>query len=125
MKFTLELRKLCGKAIYNGVLILLILSCSASKDYDETPLPIGGDMRLRQVFQLYLGNAMYDLRGRIITFSIKINEAGNIRWVSIQRGVGYEYDQMLETAMKTHISFTPATKNGKSVEAQFTYSFRF
>lgn len=62
---------------------------------------------------------MYDLRGRIITFSIKITESGNIRSVSVQRGVGFEYDQTLEFAMKTHISFTPATKNGKRVEAQF------
>ena len=125
MKSNLIVKIPTNKTIFMMILLLLTLSCSASKEYDETPVPIGGDTAVRRAFQFAIGNGVNDLRGQTITFLIKTNENGKTKSVKVKRGVGIYYDEQLETAIKTLIDFTPATKNGRRVEAEFLFSYRF
>jgi TonB family protein len=108
------------------ILLLLLLSCSGSKDFDETPTPIGGDNKVRSVFQQTLGSTYYDVTGSKVRLSIRINKDGVIEQVSMsQRTSNERINRTLVFALKDQIRFTPATKDGKRVEAHFEYEFNF
>ena len=108
------------------ILLLSLLSCSGSKEFDKILTPIGGDNTVRLVFQQSLGNAYYDVTGSTVRFSIRINKDGVIEQVSMSRRTSNEsINRILVFALKDQIRFTPATKDGKRVEAHFEYDFTF
>jgi len=122
MKTTLKERKHTNELIYIGMIILLILSCSGAKEFDEIPMPIGGDSRVQSVFLQTLGSAYYKVAGSRLTFSIRTNEEGVVETVSLRYGTNDPYiNNALRNAMKDYIRFTPATLNGKRIKASFVY----
>ena len=108
------------------ILIFLLLNCSGSKEFDEWPTPIGGDIRVQEVFIQELGSDYYKIDAKFLIFSVMINEEGKIIYVSMVGGGSNPriYDK-LEKAMIDHIKFTPATKDGKRVKAGFKYTFYY
>lgn len=126
MKDSYIKRNLWTKALILWIVILFILSCGGSKDYDEIPMPVGGDSRVQAVIQQVFGSAYLDMVGSNVRFSIEINEEGEIEHISgMVSGLNRYNNDVLLTAMKDHIKFTPATKNGKRVKAKFNYHFYF
>lgn len=108
------------------ILILLLLSCSVSKDFDETPTPVGGDERVRLVFHKSLGSTYYKVVGSTVRFSIRINKDGVIEQISMsQRTSDERINKTVVFALKDNIRFTPATKEGRRVKAHFEYDFTF
>lgn len=108
------------------ILLLILISCSGSKDYDEMPTPIGGDSRVSFVFHQSLGSKYFKMEGSRVTFLISISKEGVIEQIGMSRRTGDEsINKTLVFAMKEHIKFTPATKDGKRVESQFEYDFTF
>ena len=67
------------------ILILLLISCSGSKDFDELPSPIGGDNRIRFVFHQSLGSEYYKVEGSRVSFSIRISKDGVIEEVGMSK----------------------------------------
>jgi hypothetical protein len=118
-------RNLWTKTLILWIVILLILNCSGSKDYDETPMPIGGDEKVRSVFLQVFGRNYYDLSGSRVRFLIEIDKDGEIDSISEIHGFSKNLNDTLIRAMKDYIKFTPATKNGERVKAKFYYTFFF
>ena len=105
------------------IIVLLLFSCSGSKEFDETPVPIGGDNAVRSAFQQYLGNAYTDVAGSSVSFTIRINEKGTVEEVSMSRRTDIEsINRKLPFILKEQIKFTPAAKNGKKIRAVFDYT---
>lgn len=69
----------------NVILVLLILSCGGSKEFDEVPTPVGGDDEIRSIFHTTLGKAYFDLSGVSVRFLIRINKAGVIEEVGLSK----------------------------------------
>ena len=108
------------------ILLLLLFSCSGSKEFDEIPTPVGGDSRIRSVFHQALGSAYYKVEGSKVRFSIRISKDGVIEEVGMSKRTPDErVNRTIVYALKEHIRFTPATKDDKRVEAQFEYDFTF
>jgi hypothetical protein len=105
------------------IIVLLLFSCSGSKEFDETPTPVGGDNAVRSAFQQYLGSAYSDVAGSSVGFTIRINEEGTIEEVSMNRRTDNErINKTLPFILKDQIRFIPATKNGKKAPALFGYT---
>lgn len=111
--------------------LFLIFGCSGSKEFDETPTPIGGEEKMRSVFKEALGSQFAEMEGKVeVTFNIYTYEDGSVKDVTIN-SENREFDNYKHTfiplvrAMKTNIKFTPATKDGKRVKAKFPYTFYF
>jgi len=126
MKTILKGRKPTSQPIYIGLIILVILSCSGAKEFDEIPTPIGGDTFVQSVFMQTLGSAYYEVSGTRAAFSIRTNEEGVVESVSLVQATNNQYvNNAVIRAMKDYIKFTPATLNGKRVKAKFMYHFNF
>ena len=105
------------------IIVLLLFSCTGSKEFDETPVPIGGDNAVRSAFQQNLGSAYSTVAGSDVSFTIRINEKGTIVEVSMSRRTDNErINKTLPFILKDQIRFTPASKNGKNVPALFGYT---
>jgi len=108
------------------ILLLILLSCSGSKDFDEAPTPIGGDSRVRFVFHQSLGSKYFRVEGSRVTFLIRISKEGVIEQIGMSHRTSDEsVNKTVVFAMKEHIKFNPSTKDGKRVESQFEYDFTF
>lgn len=150
MKLKLINRKVFTFTIFFGILIFLMDSCSiqrkASKTetgktsvrvddhkvvqeeeevYDEIPTPVGGDNKVRTVFQRILGRAYTDLAGSRVIFEIEIDKRGRVKSSVVTYGKNLYYNQLLADAMRRHIRFIPARKDRKKVKACFSYYFLF
>lgn len=108
------------------ILIFLLMNCSGTKEFDEWPTPIGGDIGVQKIFMQELGSDYYKIDARFLIFSIIINEEGKILSVGLGGGTSNRLiNDKLERAMIDHVKFTPATKNGKPVKASFKYTFYY
>jgi hypothetical protein len=130
MRNKLESRNICSKVIFVVIIILLSISCSGSKDFDKKPEPVGGEERVRDIFKQTLGPGYMGLVGKgRATFDIWINKNGVVREVLVKNYYGIEMNEylnkLLVKSMKDKIKFTPATKNGEPVKANFKYTFYF
>ena len=108
------------------ILVLTLLSCGGSKEFDEVPTPIGGDDEIRSVFHKALGKEYFDLSGVSVRFSIRINKNGAIEEVGLSKRTKKEFvNRTIVYALKEQIRFTPAIDDGQKVKANFEYEFIF
>ncbi|MBK9097402.1 MAG: hypothetical protein IPM14_04605 [bacterium] len=108
------------------ILALTLLNCSGLKEYDDAPTPVGGDVKVRSVFQEVLGKSYDELSGVSVTFSVRVNKDGVIEEVGLSEWTNNEYvNRTIVYAMKEQIRFTSPSKNGKKVKASFEYKFTF
>lgn len=108
------------------VLVLTLLSCSGLKEYDDAPTPVGGNVKVRSVFQEALGKSYDELFGISVTFSVRVNKDGVIEEVGLSERTNIEYvNRTIVYAMKEQIRFTSPSKNGQKVKASFEYKFTF
>lgn len=108
------------------ILVLTLLSCSGSKEYDEVPTPVGGDAKVRSVFREALGKSYDKLSGVSVTFSIRVNKNGVIEEVGLSERTKNEYvNRTIVYALKEQIRFASPSKNGQNVKASFEYEFTF
>jgi hypothetical protein len=90
------------------------------------PTPIGGESRVRFVLHQSLGSEYFKVEGSRVSFLIRISKDGVIEQIGMSRRTSDErVNKTVVFAIKDHIKFTPATKNGKRVATQFEYDFTF
>ena len=66
----------------------------------------------------------YNIDASLIIFNIRIDETGKIKSASIRGGASTRFiNDKIKKAMIEYVRFTPATKEGKPVEANFKYVF--
>jgi hypothetical protein len=79
VKNKFENKKLFNKITF-VVIILLSISCSGLKDFDNKPEPIGGEERVREVIKETLGPGYMGLVGQgRVTFDITIRKNGRVK----------------------------------------------
>lgn len=113
------------------LIFILFISCSGSRDFDQTPTPIGGDERVRTVLVRELGGDYYSISGYRMCLYISINILGEVISVSqttkpLNWTEDYSiFENKIKNAFLNQIRFTTATKNGKPTAANFRYYFTF
>ena len=107
------------------------MSCSGSKQIDQSPTPIGGEEQLRWVLTQEFGGDYKTLLGRKLRLSKMIDTNGVVERVSFPRRVTSwtediaVFKSKIRNAFMHHVKFTPVIKDGKPVEAEFRYQFIF
>lgn len=115
------------------ILLILLFSCSASKEFDNTSKPIGGEEQVRSVMLNEFRNDYYNLSGYKLSLNLYIDDRGFVKNVSSMIKPAnwmdsYDWAKFynkIENAFIDHIQFTPATRDGKPVPANFKYYFTF
>jgi len=113
------------------ILFILFLSCSGSKEIDNAPIPIGGEQQVRSVLYNELGKDYYNLSGKRLELKLNIDKNGAVEKVSFPTHVSPRseenviFESKITNAFIDHIKFTPATKDGNPIGAEFKYYFTF
>lgn len=111
--------------------LILFLSCSGSKQFDQTPTPIGGEEQVRWVLTKELGEDYYTLSRKRLRLSIQIDKNGVVEKVIFPvRATNWTediavFESKIKNAFMNHIKFTPAIQDGKPIAAEFEYQIIF
>ena len=115
------------------VLFIILLGCSGSKEFDNILTPIGGEEQVRLVLLKEFGSDYYNLSGYRLSLNVYIDKNGFVKSVSsmykpanwMDSNDWITFSNKIKNAFIDHIQFTPATKDGRRVPAEFRYFFNF